>query len=105
MLSSFAVQRERLAAVAKLLTGLMIGAALKDKAAGEAALRASGLDWTIVYASLLGNGPATGAAVVPETATLSMSQKIARADVAAFLVDTATSIRHSRRAVTITAKK
>jgi uncharacterized protein YbjT (DUF2867 family) len=105
MLSSFAVQRERLGGIAKAMTGLMMGAAIKDKTAGEAMLRASDLDWTIVYATLLGSGPATGATLVPEHAKLGMSQKIARADVAAFLLDTATSDRHSRRTVTITGNK
>ena len=105
MLSSFAVQRERLGGIAKAMTGLMMGAMIKDKAAGEDLLRASGLDWTIVYATLLGNGPTTGATVVPDGAKLGMSQKIARADVAAFLLDTATSPRHSRQAVTITGGK
>ena len=105
VLSSFAVQRERLGGVAKLMTGLMMGAMIKDKAAGEDLLRASGLDWTIVYATLLGSGPATGATVVPDGATLGMSQKIARADVAAFLLDTATSDRYRRASVTITGGK
>ena len=105
VLSSFAVQRERLAGVAKAMTGLMMGAAIKDKAAGEDLLRTSGLDWTIVYATLLGNGPATGATVVPDGATLGMSQKIARADVAAFLLDAATSDRYRRTSVTITGGK
>lgn len=104
VLSSFAVQRERLAGVAKLVTGWLMGAAIKDKAAGEAALRASGLDWTIVYATRLNNGPATGVTVVPETAKVRLSQQIARADVAAFLLDSVTSTEYSRRAVTITAK-
>jgi uncharacterized protein YbjT (DUF2867 family) len=105
VLSSFAVQRERLGGVAKLMTGLMMGAMIRDKAAGEDLLRASGLDWTIVYATLLGSGPATGATVVPDGATLGMSQKISRADVAAFLLDTATSDRYRRASVTITGGK
>ncbi len=105
VLSSFAVQRERLGGVAKLMTGLMMGAMIKDKAAGEDLLRASGLDWTIVYATLLGSGPATGATVVPDGATLGMSQKIARADVAAFLLDTATGDQYRRASVTITGGK
>ena len=105
VLSSFAVQRERLGGVAKLMTGLMMGAMIKDKAAGEDLLRASGLDWTIVYATLLGGGPATGATVVPDGATLGMSQKIARADVAAFLLDTATGDQYRRASVTITGGK
>ena len=57
MLSSFYVARDRLRAASKLLTGMALGAQIKDKTAGEDALRASGLDWTIVYATRLTNGP------------------------------------------------
>ena len=46
MLSTFAVARDRLKAASKLLTGMAMGPQIKDKTAGEEALRASGLDWT-----------------------------------------------------------
>jgi putative NADH-flavin reductase len=48
MLSTFAVARDRLKAASKLLTGMVMGPQIKDKTAGEEALRASGLEWTIV---------------------------------------------------------
>src|SRR5260370_41340247 len=51
VLSSFAVERDRLDAVTRLLTGIAMGAVIKDKSAGEQVLRRSGLEWTIVYAS------------------------------------------------------
>jgi uncharacterized protein YbjT (DUF2867 family) len=57
MLSSFAVARDRLTPVSKLVTRIAMGSQIKDKAAGEEVLRASGLDWTIVYATQLTNGP------------------------------------------------
>jgi uncharacterized protein YbjT (DUF2867 family) len=81
MLSSFAVARDRLKAASKLLTGMAMGAQIKDKTAGEEALRASGLDWTIVYATRLTNGPKTEPTVVPETTKVGVSHKISRADV------------------------
>jgi uncharacterized protein YbjT (DUF2867 family) len=59
MLSSFAVARDRLKPVSKLVTRMAMGSQIKDKTAGEEVLRASGLDWTIVYATLLTNGPKT----------------------------------------------
>jgi uncharacterized protein YbjT (DUF2867 family) len=102
MLSSFAVDRDRLKPAAKLMSGMAMGAMIKDKAAGEEALRASGLDWTIVYATMLTNGPKTAATVVPETTKVGMSQKISRADVASFLLQAATDGHYSRRAVIIT---
>ena len=69
---------------------------------GLQALRGSGLDWTIVYATLLTNGPKTAATVVPETTKVGMSQKISRADVASFLLQAATDDLYSRRGVVIT---
>jgi uncharacterized protein YbjT (DUF2867 family) len=91
MLSSFAVQRDRLTPFGKFLTGMAMSKQIKDKMAGEEALRASGLDWTIVYASLLTNGPATGAVtVVPETSKRTTPSKISRADVATWLLKAAT---------------
>jgi uncharacterized protein YbjT (DUF2867 family) len=103
VLSSFAVERDRLDAVSRLLTGIALGAAIKDKNAGEQVLRQSDLEWTIVYASLLNDGPAKGSVtVLPETAKRGMSEKISRADVAAWMVQAATGVQHSRSSVGIT---
>ncbi len=103
VLSTFAVERDRLGAGTRLLTGIGMGAMLKDKSAGEEMLRRSDLEWTIVYASILSEGPATGGvAVLPEGAKRRMSEKISRADVAAWMLQAATSVQHSRRSVGIT---
>jgi uncharacterized protein YbjT (DUF2867 family) len=102
MLSSFAVARDRLTPVNKLVTRMAMGSQIKDKAAGEEVLRASGLDWTIVYATVLTNGPKTEPRVVPETEKVGMSQRISRADVASFLLQAATDGLYSRRDVVIT---
>jgi uncharacterized protein YbjT (DUF2867 family) len=102
MLSSFAVARDRLTPVNKLLTRTAMGSQIKDKAAGEEVLRASGLDWTIVYATKLTNGPRTEPRVVPESRKVGMLQKISRADVASFLLQAATDGLYSRRGVVIT---
>lgn len=102
MLSSFAVARDRLTPVSKLLTRTAMGSQIKDKAAGEEVLRASGLDWTIVYATKLTNGPRTEPRVVPESRKVGMLQKISRADVASFLLQAATGGLYSRRGVVIT---
>ncbi len=103
VLSSFLVERDRFDPVTRLLTGLAMGSMIKDKSAGEKALRDSDLDWTIVYASGLTDGPAGGSvAVLSEGSRWSLSNRIARADVAAWLIQAATSPQTSRRAVSIT---
>jgi uncharacterized protein YbjT (DUF2867 family) len=103
VLSTFAAERDRLGAGTRLLTGIGMGAMLKDKIAGEEMLRRSDLEWTIAYASMLSDGPANGSvAVVPEGAKRRLSEKVSRADVAAWMLEAATSGRHSRRGVGIT---
>ena len=103
VLSTFAAERDRLDAGTRLLTGIGMGAMLKDKSAGEEMLRLSDLEWTIVYASILSDGPANGSVVVlPEGAKRRMSEKISRADVAAWMVQAATGVQHSRSGVGIT---
>ena len=102
MLSSFAVARDRLKPVSKVVTRIAMGSQVKDKTTGEEVLRASGLDWTIVYATKLTNGPKTEPRVVPETEKVGMSQRISRADVGSFLLQAATDGLYSRRAVIIT---
>jgi uncharacterized protein YbjT (DUF2867 family) len=103
VLSSWLVERDRMDAATRLLTGIAMGQLIRDKSAGEQLLRGSDLDWTIVYPSILTDGPADGSvAVLPERAKRGMSQKISRADVAAWLVQAATGVQYSRRAVGIT---
>jgi uncharacterized protein YbjT (DUF2867 family) len=102
MLSSFAVARDRLKPISKLVTGIAMGSQIKDKVAGEEVLRASGLDWTIVYPTKPTNGPKTEPRVIPETEKVGMSEKISRADVASFLLQAATDLLYSRRGVVIT---
>jgi len=103
VLSSFLVERDRFDPVARLLTGLAMGSMIKDKSTGEKALRDSNLDWTIVYASGLTDRPGGGPVVVlTEESRWSLSHRIARADVAAWLVQAATSPQNSRRSVSIT---
>jgi len=103
VLSTFAAERDRLDAGTRLLTGIGMGAMLKDKWAGEEILRQSDLDWTIVYASILSDGPAGGSVVVlPQGAKRRMSDRISRADVAAWMVAAAGDTQYKRRAVGIT---
>ena len=101
-LSSFAVLRERLSGPAKFMSSTAMGAMVKDKAAAEDALRASDLDYTLVHAVRLTNGPATGAAKpLPESATLHMGDTISRADVAAWILTALSDTTTSHRTVAI----
>ena len=76
---------------------------LADLARMEDVLRQSELDWTVIYASPLTNGPATGSVeVLPEGTKRRITERISRADVAAWLVLAATSPEPSRRSVGIT---
>ncbi len=103
LLSSWVVERDRMDAVTRLLTGLAMGPVIKDKSAGELVLRRSDLEWTIVYPSSLTDGPAKGSVTeLPEQAKRGMSEKISRADVAAWMVKAATGVQHSRDSVGIT---
>ena len=103
VLSSFFVERDRLGAVPRLLTGIAMGSVIKDKSAGEQLLRQSDLDWTIIYASPLKDGPISGSVeVLPEGAKRRISDRISRSDVAEWMVQAATSSQLSRRSVRIT---
>ena len=103
LLSSFLVERDRFNPVTRFLTGLAMRSMIKDKSAGEKALRESNLDWTIVYASFLTDGPGGGhVAVLTETGRWTLSHRIARADVATWLLRVATSPATTRRTVSIT---
>jgi len=103
LLSSFLVERDRFNPVTRFLTGVAMGSMIRDKRAGEKALRESNLDWTIVYASSLTDGPGGGhVGVLSEKGRWTLSHRIARADVAAWLLRAATSPEAGRRTVSIT---
>ena len=102
IMSSFAVLTGRLSGPARLMTGMLLGASVRDKAAAEELLRASDLDWTVVHAVRLTNGPATGTAkAVPDSATLKLGNSISRADVASWMLAAATGHQAARSPVTL----
>lgn len=105
VLSSFlAAPTYRPNLVGKLMGGMLKGM-VADKTAGEALLTRSDLDWTIVYATGLDKAKA-GAPVriLGANDTVSMSNGIARADVARFLLSEVTADGHPRAKITITSK-
>lgn len=71
----------------RLVVRAALGRALADHADQEAVVTASGLDWTVVRPGGLADGPATGVVVAQETAEhRPMKGRIARADVAAYIL-------------------
>lgn len=90
LMSSFAVRKEQLSSGMKFLVGMAMGKIVQDKSASEELLRKSDLDWTIVYAARL-TDDAKGAKVrvLGSTETIGMKNNIARADVAAWMLEEA----------------
>jgi putative NADH-flavin reductase len=86
----------------RLMYALLLRAIFADKAAGEAIVTASSLDWTIVHPPLLTNGPATGKYVAAASPRLTGMPKISRADVARFMLHTLALPEWSRRRVVVT---
>ena len=105
VMSSWLVERDRMDALSRLATGLIRGSKIKDKIDGEVLLRRSDLDWTLAYPGPLTDSPPTGFIVeLPEGARRHITERISRADVAAWLVEAATGRETSRRAVDITGR-
>jgi putative NADH-flavin reductase len=101
LMSSFAVEKDRLAGVAKMVSAMMKGV-VNDKSTSESLIRSSDLDWTIVYAARLTTQPkGSGLRIMPETEKIRISHKIARADVAAFMLQEAENNAYVKADVTI----
>ncbi|MEU0674602.1 NAD(P)-binding oxidoreductase [Streptomyces sp. NPDC006172] len=73
-----------------------------NKVLAEEAIRSSGLDWTLVYPTVLTKGPAKGAYQVGERLAMKGVPKISRADVADFLHKAAHGSEWIRREAVIT---
>ena len=85
----------------RLFMGTLLRNIYADKRAGESALFASDLDWTLVYPSMLNDGPKTGKYRVGEQLELSGFPKISRADVADFILNQVASRVYVRKGVII----
>jgi putative NADH-flavin reductase len=70
----------------RIMIRLLLGDIYADKAAGEELIRRSGLDWTLVQPAQLTNGPLTRTYRTGERLELRGIPRIARADVAHFLL-------------------
>ncbi len=82
--------------IPRVLMRTLLRRVYADKAAGEAAIFASPLAWTVVYPAGLTNGPRTDRARVGEHLRLKGFPRVSRADLAAVmlrLLDDASVIR------------
>ena len=70
----------------RIMYRLLLTDIFADKKAGEDIVRASSLDWTVAYPTLLTNGPRTGSYRAAERLELTGFPKISRADVADFVL-------------------
>ena len=87
-LSAFGVGAsfEQASLLQRLAYRTMLRQIFANKAKADAMLRASGLDWTLVYPTLLTNGARTGRYRVGERLEMRGMASISRADVAAFML-------------------
>ncbi|WP_457214076.1 NAD(P)-dependent oxidoreductase [Mycobacteroides abscessus] len=103
-MSSFGVGDTYAAAnlMQKFMYSTMLRDIYADKKIAEQAIRASGLEWTLVYPTALTNGPASGAYRVGERLDMPLAARVSRADVADFLHTAAHSPEWIRRDAVIT---
>ena len=87
-LSSFGVGEsfEQASLLQRIAFRTMLRHIFADKAKADAMLRTSGLDWTLVYPTLLTNGARAGRYRVGERLAMRGMASISRADVAAFML-------------------
>lgn len=102
LLSGYSVLNDRLTRPARFMAGTAMKAMSADKAAGERLLRAGDLDWTIVYATRLTNGAATGRPrMLPDGERIGLRASVSRADVADVLVRAVGDPTLSRREIVL----
>ena len=75
---------------------------MDDKEIQEAAVRGSGLDWTIVRPVKMTNGPRTGRTQIGPTLRWGLGSKVSRADVAAAMLETLSDANSIGAALTVT---
>ena len=85
----------------RIFIRLLLQDIYRDKELAEEMLRASGLDWTLVYPTGLIDAPATGRCRAGERLSLRGFPRIARADVADFLLTQVDDTTYVRKGVLI----
>lgn len=89
VLSAYGASATRDASWFIRFVGWAMGAKMRDKERMESLVRASDFDWTLVRPSMLSNGKASGPYRASCTQRSEMASPVSRADLAAFIVQTA----------------
>ena len=95
--------REAVGLLQRLPFRLVLGRAYDDKGAQEMRIRRSGLAWTLVRPGVLTNGAATGRYRVLTEPSSWRNGRIARGDVAGYIVGQIDHPTHERKAVVLIA--
>ena len=103
LMSAFGVGETRNAAppLPRLFYSTLLAGIFADKRDAENVLRASALDWTIVYPVMLTHGPVTGRYRAGEQLKLRGMPAISRSDVAHFMLREAAERRYLRQGVVL----
>lgn len=94
--------REGIPFISRLFRDTLLRKIYADKEAGEAILKASSLNWTLVHPTRLTDGPRTGTYRVGERVPLEGAPSISRADVAEFLIQQIDDPTYMRKTVLVT---
>lgn len=86
-------------ALMRVLMRFVMSDQVEDKMAGEEILRRSDLDWTLLYPTILTDGPQTGRYRSGEDIKLHGLPKVSRADVATFILTLLTQPESIRREI------
>jgi putative NADH-flavin reductase len=103
LMSAFGVgaSKDNAPLIPRIMYCTLLSGIFADKQAAEDELRASALDWTIVYPVLLTSGPATGRYRAGERLELHGVPTISRADVAHFMLGEISRPQYLRKAVAL----
>jgi putative NADH-flavin reductase len=85
----------------KLMYRTLLRGIYANKEIADERIRASGLDWTLVYPTALTNGPAKGSYRVGDRLQMKGAPRVSRADVAAFMHEAAHGSEWIRREAVI----
>lgn len=94
--------KAQMSAPFRMVMATVLKGIFADKNAMEPLIRESAVDWTIIRPTNLTNGEHTGKIAIDPTTTIGLTSRIARADVADFMLQIVGDPAYIHRIVTIT---